>query len=89
MRRSNRKLFEMVSRIPRDIERKEAPTIETQIKAIYRAQNGRLISILAPEQLFREDVMQRLAQGGGVMKSGAILRGGRDHRVNRITVVMA
>jgi purine-binding chemotaxis protein CheW len=44
---------------------------ETQIKAIYRAQNGRLISILAPEQLFREDVMQRLAQGGGVMKSGA------------------
>lgn len=35
---------------------------ETQIKAIYRAEGGRrLISILSPEQLFREDVMQRLA----------------------------
>ena len=37
---------------------------ETQIKAIYRAENGRLISILAPEQLFREEVMQRLTQDG-------------------------
>jgi purine-binding chemotaxis protein CheW len=34
---------------------------ETRIKAIYRGDNGaRLISILSPEQLFREDVMQRL-----------------------------
>jgi purine-binding chemotaxis protein CheW len=34
---------------------------ETRIKAIYRADQGRrLISILAPEQLFREDVMKRL-----------------------------
>jgi purine-binding chemotaxis protein CheW len=34
---------------------------EARIKAIYRGGGGRrLISILAPEQLFREDVMQRL-----------------------------
>jgi purine-binding chemotaxis protein CheW len=34
---------------------------EARIKAIYRGNGGRrLISILAPEQLFREDVMQRL-----------------------------
>jgi purine-binding chemotaxis protein CheW len=34
---------------------------EARIKAIYRGDGGRrLISILAPEQLFREDVMQRL-----------------------------
>jgi purine-binding chemotaxis protein CheW len=44
---------------------------ETQIKAIYRAENGRLVSILAPEQLFREEVMQRLAQGNGPMTSQA------------------
>lgn len=35
---------------------------ESRIKAVYRAEEGRrLISILSPEQLFREDVMQRLA----------------------------
>jgi purine-binding chemotaxis protein CheW len=34
---------------------------EARITAIYRGEGGgRLISILAPEQLFREDVMQRL-----------------------------
>ncbi|SDE44246.1 chemotaxis protein CheW [Belnapia rosea] len=34
---------------------------EARIKAIYRGEAGRrLISILAPEQLFREDVMRRL-----------------------------
>jgi purine-binding chemotaxis protein CheW len=39
---------------------------ETRIKAIYRGEGGRrLISVLAPEQLFREDVMQRLDGGGG------------------------
>jgi purine-binding chemotaxis protein CheW len=37
---------------------------EARIKAIYRSESGRrLISILAPEQLFREDVMQRLDSG--------------------------
>jgi purine-binding chemotaxis protein CheW len=36
---------------------------EARIKAIYRGDNGRrLISILTPEQLFREDVMRRLGQ---------------------------
>jgi purine-binding chemotaxis protein CheW len=34
---------------------------ESRIKAIYRGEAGRrLISILSPEQLFREDVMQKL-----------------------------
>ncbi|HEY0962141.1 MAG TPA: chemotaxis protein CheW [Pseudomonadales bacterium] len=34
---------------------------ETRIKAIYRGESGRrLVSILSPEQLFREDVMQKL-----------------------------
>ena len=36
---------------------------ETRIKQVYRAAHDRLISILAPEQLFREDVMQKLGQG--------------------------
>jgi len=35
---------------------------ESQIREIYRAGHGRLISILAPETLFREDVMQKLSQ---------------------------
>jgi purine-binding chemotaxis protein CheW len=42
-------------------------TGEARLKAIYRAEQGRhLISILAPEQLFREDVMRRLASVEGV-----------------------
>jgi purine-binding chemotaxis protein CheW len=45
---------------------------ETKIKAIYRAENGRLISILAPEQLFREDVMLRLAQIDAPTRSKAM-----------------
>jgi purine-binding chemotaxis protein CheW len=37
---------------------------ESRIKSVYRGEAGhRLISILAPEQLFREDIMQRLAAG--------------------------
>lgn len=35
---------------------------ETQIAEIYRASKTRLISILAPDRLFREDVMQRLTR---------------------------
>ena len=36
---------------------------EARLKAIYRGEQGRrLISILMPEQLFREDVMRRLGQ---------------------------
>lgn len=33
---------------------------ETRITAMLRAEGGRLISVLAPDRLFREDVMQRL-----------------------------
>jgi purine-binding chemotaxis protein CheW len=37
---------------------------EARLKAIYRGDQGRrLVSILMPEQLFREDVMRRLGQG--------------------------
>jgi purine-binding chemotaxis protein CheW len=42
---------------------------ETQIKEIYRAGLGRLVSILAPERLFREDVMQKLMQGDVTMNA--------------------
>ena len=35
---------------------------ETQIAEIYRASKTRLISLLAPDRLFREDVMQRLTR---------------------------
>lgn len=41
---------------------------EAQIKEIYRTRQGKLISILAPERLLREDVMQKLAQGVVTMK---------------------
>jgi purine-binding chemotaxis protein CheW len=38
---------------------------ESKISAIYRGDGGRrLVSLLAPEQLFREDVMQRLNASG-------------------------
>ena len=37
---------------------------ESRIKSVYRGEGGRrLIYILSPEQMFREDVMQRLASG--------------------------
>jgi purine-binding chemotaxis protein CheW len=37
---------------------------ESRLKAIYRGDGGRrLVSILSPEQLFREDVMRRLGDG--------------------------
>jgi purine-binding chemotaxis protein CheW len=37
---------------------------EARLKAIYRGDGGRrLVSILSPEQLFREDVMRRLGEG--------------------------
>jgi purine-binding chemotaxis protein CheW len=40
---------------------------ESKISAIYRGDGGRrLVSLLSPEQLFREDVMQRLNAGGAV-----------------------
>jgi purine-binding chemotaxis protein CheW len=52
---------------------------ESRIKAIYRGDGGRLIAILAPEQLFREDVMQRLAAGqqGPKSQAASVEAGGR------------
>ena len=45
---------------------------EAKVKAIYRGEGGRrLISVLAPELLFREDVMQRLGGGQGAARPGA------------------
>ncbi|GLH76681.1 chemotaxis protein CheW [Bradyrhizobium sp. SSBR45G] len=41
---------------------------ETKVKEVYRAANDRLISVLAPERLLREDVMQRLIQRDVAMK---------------------
>ena len=73
----------MRSIIPVDPERLEpTPSVlaartggESRIRAIYREGDGRrLISVLAPEQLFREDVMQRLEQGaefGHAVEQGA------------------
>ncbi len=55
---------------------------ETTIKAIYRGDGGRrLISILAPDQLFREDVMQRLGNSGeapGPQRDGTEQRQGEN-----------
>ena len=37
---------------------------ESRIRSVYRGEDGRrLISILSPEQIFREDVMQKLSAG--------------------------
>ena len=63
--------------IPVDAERVEkVPPVlaaraggETRIKEIYRAAHNRLISILAPDRLFREDVMQRLERDGAAIRS--------------------
>lgn len=43
---------------------------EARIQEIYRAGRGRLISILVPEALFREDVMQKLSQTAGAAAAG-------------------
>ena len=44
---------------------------EARLKAIYRGDHGRrLISILMPEQLFREDVMRRLGEEAGKEQAG-------------------
>jgi purine-binding chemotaxis protein CheW len=50
---------------------------ETKISAIYRGENGRrLISIISPEQLFREDVMRRLdAERGATSAKDATIEG--------------
>ena len=43
---------------------------ESRIRSVYRGDGGRrLISILATEQLFRNEIMQRLTQNGGATAS--------------------
>lgn len=42
---------------------------ETQIREIYRPVDGGLVSILAPERMFREEVMRKLMQGDATMKA--------------------
>lgn len=52
---------------------------EARISAIYRGESGRrLVSLLSPEQLFREDVMERLKSSGG-----ATAESGTDARQSR------
>jgi purine-binding chemotaxis protein CheW len=50
---------------------------EAQIREIYRAGEGRLVSILTPERLLRDDVMQKLKQGQDVMTQVAADQTGR------------
>jgi len=46
---------------------------ESRIRAVYRGEEGRrLISILSPEQLFREDVMQRLTASHSTQKTQTV-----------------
>lgn len=60
---------------------------EAQIKEIYRAENGRLVSILAPERLFREEVMQKLAHGKTTMKA-KVDEDGRASGTNELRFVV-
>lgn len=51
---------------------------ESKISAIYRGDGGRrLVSLLSPEQLFREDVMQRLNANGGAPENENVPGGGQ------------
>lgn len=55
---------ELIEKVPAVIAARSGG--ESRIAAIYRGEKGRrLISILSPDQLFREDVMQRLKASGG------------------------
>jgi purine-binding chemotaxis protein CheW len=50
---------------------------EARVKAIYRGAGGRrLVSILAVDQLFREDVMARLGETGDTLTAEAVTGGG-------------
>jgi len=52
---------------------------ESRIRSVYRGDGGRrLISILAPEHLFREDVMQRLAKTPQVRSHENVQTGAAD-----------
>ena len=52
---------------------------EARIKQIYRGEGGRrLISVLSPDQLFREDVMQRLGDGEAMKPAPAEVVAGEE-----------
>jgi purine-binding chemotaxis protein CheW len=51
---------------------------EAQIMQIYRAGAGRLISILVPERLFREEVMQKLTETDRTANSRAEIAAGEQ-----------
>jgi purine-binding chemotaxis protein CheW len=54
---------ELIEKIPSVLSARTGG--EARISAIYRGKSGRrLVSLLSPEQLFREDVMQRLNAAG-------------------------
>ena len=56
--------LELIEKIPPVLSARAGG--EAKIAAIYRGESGRrLVSLLSPEQLFREDVMERLKSGGG------------------------
>jgi purine-binding chemotaxis protein CheW len=55
---------------------------EARIKSIYRGEAGRrLISVLAPEQLFREDVMVRLGAGQRATRPQAPASAGEERKL--------
>jgi purine-binding chemotaxis protein CheW len=59
---------------------------ESRLKAIYRGDGGRrLVSILSPEQLFREDVMRRLTDG--LQNDGAHAPAAATRQAERIFLV--
>jgi purine-binding chemotaxis protein CheW len=51
---------------------------EVKIAEIYRAEKGRLISILVPDRLFREEIMQRLTDTNRAMNPRAEMDAERD-----------
>jgi len=54
---------------------------ESRIKSIYRGEEGRrLVSILAPDQLFREDVMKSLGQVRSATQPSEIVRMGEERK---------
>ena len=60
---------------------------ESKIAAIYRGDGGRrLVSLLSPERLFREDVMQRLKAGGGSAPEGEKDAGGASGEERQFVV---
>ncbi|MBR1150461.1 chemotaxis protein CheW [Bradyrhizobium sp. JYMT SZCCT0428] len=59
---------------------------EAQIKEIYRAGQGKLVSILVPERLLREEIMQKLAQDETTMKPTDETRDASDAKELRFLI---